>query len=74
MEEGGVPLQEHPFFMKAPDRKLRLEEYAERLAEHQASLEGLPEEAKMKLPVPLGEPLDSRVFSVSARLACSLQV
>ncbi|KAG5178944.1 P-loop containing nucleoside triphosphate hydrolase protein [Tribonema minus] len=64
MEPGGTPLQEHPFFMKAPDRNARMEEFLKRLEEQQQLLVGLPEEGKMKLPVPLDQPLDSRVFAI----------
>ena len=50
---------------QSPDRNARLEQFMAALAEQQAKLTGLPEEAHMRLPVPMDQPVDSRVFSVS---------
>eukprot|EP00953_Heterococcus_sp_UTEX-ZZ885_P015007 8473-Heterococcus_DN1.PRE.1 len=63
-EAGAVALQEHAFYKKAPDRNARLEDFMTRLATEQAKLDGLPEESKMRLPVPMSDPVDSRIFAV----------
>jgi hypothetical protein len=63
-EPDATPLQEHAFYKKAPDRNARLEEFMARLATEQSKLDGLPEESKMRLPVPMTDPVDSRIFAV----------
>lgn len=61
---GITPLQEHSFFSKAPERAARLTAFIDRLKEEQDKLTGLPEEDRMRLPIPIDEPIDGRIFSI----------
>ncbi|CAM9747974.1 unnamed protein product [Ascophyllum nodosum] len=61
---GATPLRQVNYFTKNPERARRMEDWSNIIKDFQDRLTGMPEEDKMRLPVPVGEPLDSSIFQV----------
>ncbi len=59
-----LSLQEHSYFVKDSGRASRLADFLNRLAMHQRKLTGLPGEEKMRLPVPLNDLVDGKLFYI----------
>ncbi|CAM9938300.1 unnamed protein product [Pylaiella littoralis] len=59
---GDTPLHEVNYFTKNPERAERMQRWSGIIKDFQDGLTGMPEEDKMRLPVPVGEPLDSSIF------------
>ncbi len=54
----------HSYFTKDSSRASRLADFLNRLDMHQQKLTGLPDEKKMRLPVPVNYPVDGRIFHI----------
>ncbi len=54
----------HSYFTKDPSRASRLAVFLNRLEMHQQKLTGLPDEKKMRVRVPVHDPVDGRLFHV----------
>ncbi|CAM9640210.1 unnamed protein product, partial [Choristocarpus tenellus] len=59
-----TPLTDLHYFTKVPERGAKMAQWQKILSDFQERLSGMPEEDKMRLPVPVGDPLDSSIFQV----------